>query len=320
MAKKKENRIQTFTSGLSLRAILFNPVSLVIAVTIMTIWGTILLWKEHQRDIVGLEDYSLKAEKIRFARLTETESAKLREFVMAAEEEKDGLTLLDPALVSRTAWRLKQVGWVESLKQIKKSRSGLEIEVQLRSPVGLIELNRNTAPRGGADKTDRLIPVDRLGFVLPDEAAVEKKLLRFTVFEPKLASDQDRDGFLAVDDDRLRGCAAIASSLGNQWDKFGFHRITTIRPASPTGNPNIPFEIWTNTRSVATKIIWGNPPGQELPGEASVKVKLQVLEKLYAEHGPLNELPSTTIDIRSGTANSSRDKTAEAALEDLTIQ
>jgi hypothetical protein len=309
MAKKKEVWYQQFAGGISLSATLFNLTSLVLVVTIATLVGTILLWKEHQAAIVELDDYVLTPDKIVINDSPDGESDKLKALIVAPDKEDVQLTILDPGLVNQTANRLKKVGWVQSVQRIVKSRSGMTIEVEYRLPVGLVELNRVTVLKWRDDSPDRLLPVDRYGVVLPQAALVNRRLLRFTIFEPRISSDNE--DFSAIADDRIQGCAEIAGLLESHWRDFGFYRITTLRPAAQPSDSKIPFELWTDTRT-ATKVIWGNPPGKELPGEVPAKTKLQVLEQLFAEHGAFNEMPPTMIDIRQGKPIMSRNKTAEA--------
>lgn len=310
MAKKKEVWSQRALAGFSTRAIVLNPATLVLLVTVATIGGTIVLWKDHQAAIVELEDYLLTPEKVVINSLPEQDVERLKTLIVEPDSESEPMTILDPGLVSRTASRLKQVGWIQSVQRVQKSSAGLNIEIECRSPVGLVELNRVTVLNWQSDSDDQLIPVDRFGIILPPEMAVGRPLIRFTIFEPKILPNDE--AFSCTADERIQGCAEIASLISERWKEFGFYRITSLRPAGQSNDPKIPFEIWTDTRT-ATKVIWGNPPGKELSSEASAKVKLAILDQLVAEHGPLNELPPTTIDLRSGTATISRNKTADAA-------
>jgi hypothetical protein len=311
MAKKNDNWFQNSVAGLSLRGVLFNPAILVILVSIATIAGTIYLWNQHQRAIVNLEDYTLTADKVTINESQGVPVAQLKELVATPNEESRPNSLLEPTLIRQTVQRLKQYSWVESIHNITKSKSGLKIELEYRKPIGIVELNRTNVLNWPENQPERLIPIDRNGVVMPDESVAES-LARFTVFEPILGNHTAP--WSSISDDRVIGCVKISEYLFERWKKYGLYRVTTLRPPRQPSDQAIPFQIWTDTKAVATKIIWGNPPGMELPGEASAETKLAALEKIFAEYGPLNELPPTTIDIRSGTPITSNNKTAKSTV------
>jgi hypothetical protein len=308
MPKKKDAWYQKTVTRLSLREILFSPAVLILMVSAATIGGTIYLWNQNQVAIIDFEDYILTADKIAVSKLQPAGTSDIKQLVASPAEGDRPNSLLDPGLVDQTVQRIKKIGWIESIHGVTKSSSGLQIDLDYRTPIGVVELNQKNVRNWPIDRAELLLPVDRTGVLLPKELA-NRSLIRFTVFEPLISENAEAWG--AIADDRILGCVEISAYLSRHWKEFGFCRITTLRPPIQPSDNLIPFQIWTNTKSTATKVIWGNPPGKEIPGEASAERKLRVLTEILAEYGPLNELAPTVIDVRSGTAVTIDAKTAK---------
>ncbi len=327
MAKKKQDWLDQLVSGLSVRSILLNPGTMGLIVSIATIAATIHLWNQHQSSIMGQEDFVLTADKIRLTQPPDWVDQDLRErtvheLILASSaqsglppeslsvsqsEPESPLSLLDTHLISRTGNVLQSIGWIESISSISKSRSGVDVELTYRTPIGLVELNRKTVSRWPQNKEEQLVPIDRMGIVLPDKVMNSKPLLRITLFEPQR---QDHFGdWTQWPDERIEESAAIGDFLKDHWQAFGFYRIMSYRLPNQPADASTPYQLWTDTRQAA-KVIWGSPPGKELPGEAAAKTKLELLEKFYTEQGPMNQLSAVVIDLRSGVVVTNRDKTA----------
>ncbi len=59
------------------------------------------------------------------------------------------------------------------------------------------------------------------------------------------------------------------------------------------------------------QVLWGHAPGQELANEAKAMQKVNRLRQLVAKHGPLSQMPPTTIvDLRPLDAISLYDRGA----------
>jgi hypothetical protein len=120
-------------------------------------------------------------------------------------------------------------------------------------------------------------------------------MLRFSVFNPIRFTKLEN--WTEWPDERIKSCAEISEIIGSRWQDLGLYRIVTFRKPEQANDPSVPFELWPD---VGTQVIWGSPPGQELPNEASAEEKLQALELFVSNYGPLDQLAKAKIDVRSG--------------------
>lgn len=298
MARRKQSWPAELIEGLTIRGVLLNPTFLLISVTIATIAISNHLWLEHRSTIVDLENFRLTKDKIRINDQPPWGDRDLNELLLDELNVNQTDTLLEPSLINLSLSVFRQVGWVEDVKRIEKSKAGLNVELQFRIPIAAVELNRNNVKGWPLKKPERLFPVDRSGMIMPDELVHVIPLLRVTVFEPGQFTNLET--WTPWPDERIVEACRIADFLTPHWQALGFHRITTLRLPSEPFNEDIPFELWTD-RAAATKFVWGNPPGKEAEGEVNAAQKLQLLIELQEKFGPLNQLPPSKIDIRTGT-------------------
>lgn len=298
MGRRKQSWVNELVDGMTISGVLFNPTFLLILVTAATVVIANQLWEQHRSIIVDLENFRLTEEKLKINDPPPWGERNLNEWLLSELSADQAATLLEPSLIKQTLSVFKQVGWVEDVKKIEKTRAGLDIELQYRIPVAVVELDRNNVKAWPLKKPPRLFPVDRSGMIMPDELAIDIPLLRLTIFEPGRFTHLDT--WTPWPDERiLEGCR-IADFFAQHWRSLGLYRITTLRLPDQPFDAEVPFELWTD-RAAATKIVWGNPPGKEAPGEAKAEQKLQLLFELQAKYGPLNQLPAVKIDIRTGT-------------------
>ena len=104
------------------------------------IGSAIFLWERHQETIVNLEEFSLTQEKIALTPQPHWSELDLKEMVLD-QSNGEQASILDTELVPRTAGIMKQVGFVEQINSIEKSKSGLNIDVIYRQPIALVELS-----------------------------------------------------------------------------------------------------------------------------------------------------------------------------------
>lgn len=298
MAKRKQHSTRELWDGTAILGIVLHPAMLLIGVTVCTIAGSIHLWTEHQSLIVQVEDFQLTADKIRINEQPPWAEQPLENRLLEEVVPEARRNLLNPALIDQAAEVFRKAGWVEEVKRIEKNRNGLEVQLKYRIPVALVELNRNTIRQWPLNKPERLFPVDRLGVIMSDALVQEIPLLRITLFEP--GHFTSLDPWTPWPDERVLEACQIADFMAADWEKLGFYRITTQRLPSQPFEGSIPFELWTD-QGMATKFIWGNPPGKEIAGEVEAAQKLKLLLELLEKYGPLNHLPPSKIDIRTGT-------------------
>ncbi len=306
MAKRKEDLLTRLLAGLSVRGILLHPATLFVLASSFTIGVAVHLWNGHQEAIVNREDYRLTVDKIQLNDPPPWSDGDLKKLVLDHVASDHTASLLDTTLVARTVETFKNVGWVEQVRKVEKSKSGLSIELVYRGPIGMVELNKLTIPDWPADEDGQLLPVDRQAIILPAKLVAAESLLRFSVFDPIRFTKLET--WTEWPDERIKGCAEISEVLGSRWQELGLYRIVTFRRPDRQIDPDSPFELWPAN---GTQVIWGNPPGQETPQEASANKKLVALQEFVAKYGPLNTLPQGKIDVRSGKAIGSNVQTAE---------
>ncbi len=308
--RRQQDWFSRLMDNLSWRSILFNPGILLIVATMILIAVATHLWQEHHAAFADLRPYQLHPNNVQVS-LSPAAVQPLQDPAELLLDELNRTTknsLLDPTLVPRTVEVFQRVGWVENVSRVQKSDSGLQVDLVMRTPVGQVELNRNTIPDWPLNQAEKLYLVDHQAIVLSDQLFSDQTLLRFTLFQPIRFTNLDE--WSRWPDQRVVDCGSIAKLLQDRWQDFGFYRITTNRMPTEPDNRSIPYELWTDT-TLATKVVWGNPPGQESEGEIDAPSKLSLLEELLAKYGPFNELPPTRIDIRSGTPVTSSTKVAE---------
>jgi len=296
VAKQNQDILDRLMSSLSVRGILFHPATLFVVATAGLIAGAIFLWEGQRGKIVNLEEFQLTHEKIRLAPPPDWADADLKQLVLG-ESSGSAPSILDTQLVANTANVMRSVGYVERVRSVKKSKSGLDIDVTYRHPVGLVELSPVTIPEWAQAKDPKrvLLPVDRHGVVMPEKLGVEQNWPRIMI--PYPAGSESLTTWADWPDERIQDAAAISFLFKESAKSLGLALIVQD-PVRHSG-PQIPFDLRFDSGVI---IIWGNAPGKESDSEANAEFKLQIIEDLVAEYGPDIPLGRKVIDIRSGQA------------------
>ena len=312
MPKHNKDILDRLLAGISIRGTLVHPTTLFVFATTILIGSAIFLWERHQETIVNLDEFSLTQEKILLTPQPHWSELDLRKMVLD-QSNGEQASILDTGLVPRTAGIMKQVGFVEQINSIEKSKAGLNIDVIYREPVALVELSavtmKNKWPNGQIDRTV-LLPVDRNGVLMPESIGDNLNLPWIAVLFPS----QFEATWEQWPDERIHDAAAISSAFKRPLSELGIQRITTNQVDSTDSNlrPK-PFELYSGS---GTRIVWGNAPGKEAESEVDALKKIRAIEAVVDQYGPLNEVDLGRIDVRSGKAISTGvSKTASQANE-----
>lgn len=312
MPKHNKDILDRLLAGISIRGTLVHPTTLFIFATSILIGSAIFLWERHQDTIVNLEEFSLTQEKIALTPQPHWSELNLKEMVLD-QSNGEQASILDTELVPRTAGIMKQVGFVEQINSIEKSKTGLNIDVIYRQPIALVELSAVTMkskwPSNQMGKTV-LLPVDRNGVLMPESIGDNLSLPWIAVLFPS----QFEATWEQWPDARIHDAAAISSAFKRPLSELGIQRITTnqIDSTNSTQNPK-PFELYSGS---GTRIVWGNAPGKEAESEVNAMEKIRAIEAVVAQYGILNEVDLGRIDVRSGKAISTGvSKTASKSSE-----
>jgi hypothetical protein len=298
MPKHNKDILDRLLAGISIRGTLVHPTTLFVFATSILIGSAIFLWERHQESIVNLEEFSLTQEKIVITPQPHWSKPNLKEMVLD-QSNGEQASILDTELVPRTVAIMKQVGFVEQINSIEKSKSGLNIDVIYRQPVAFVELSavtmKNKWPADQLGKTI-LLPVDRNGILMPESIGDNLDLPWITVLFPS----QFEATWDQWPDDRIHGAAAISSVFDRPLSELGIQRITTNQfdPSESNLSPK-PFELYSGS---GTRIVWGNAPGKEVDSEVNASQKIRAIEAVVAQYGRLNEIDLGRIDVRSGKA------------------
>ncbi len=298
MPKHNKDILDRLLAGISIRGTLVHPTTLFIFATSILIGSAIFLWERHQETIVNLEEFSLTQEKIALTPQPHWSELDLKEMVLD-QSNGEQASILDTELVPRTAGIMKQVGFVEQINSIEKSKSGLNIDVIYRQPIALVELSavtmKNKWPSNQMGKTV-LLPVDRNGVLMPESIGDNLSLPWIAVLFPS----QFEATWEQWPDARIHDAAAISSAFKRPLSELGIQRITTNQIESNSSAQNLkPFELYSGS---GTRIVWGNAPGKEADSEANAIEKIRAIEAVVAQYGILNEVDLGRIDVRSGKA------------------
>lgn len=304
MARRNRNEdlLDRLLNSFSLRGTLLHPGTLFVIVTGLTIAGALNLWQRYQHRLIPAEQYRLTEDRVRITPAPQWAKIDLKRLLLEVPAGHEAPNILDTGVVARTAATLQSVGWVANVKEVKKSANGLDIDVQYRVPVGIVELNQLTVPGWDQTKTAQVMPVDGSGTVMPPEVVQHVTPPRISVFNPQ--SLKLVRPWMVWRDDRVVDAAAIMNQIGSRAQQLGVYRVMTMRSSKQMSASQIPFELWPEN---GTKVVWGNAPGKELAGEAAANVKLDALVRFVSKHGSLEEMPDRRVDLRSGKIVISKD-------------
>ena len=298
MPQQNKDILDRLLAGISIRGTLVHPTTLFILATSILIGSGIFFWERHQDTIVNFEEFRLTQEKINLTPQPQWSKLDLREMVLDQFDGKP-VSILDTELVSRTAGIMKQVGFIEQINSIEKSKAGLNIDVIYRQPVALVELSTVTMKdKWPADQMEKtvLLPVDRNGVLMPESVGDNLSLPWIAVLFPT----QFKGTWDQWPDERIHDAAAISFAFKRPLSELGIQRITTnqVDPTGSISNPK-PFELYSGS---GTRIVWGNAPGKEVESEADALRKIRAIESVVTKYGLLNEVDLGRIDVRSGKA------------------
>lgn len=278
--------------SLSIRALMFHPATLFVVVTAGLIAGAIGLWEAQKHD--RLEVFQLTQEKIRLTPQPQWATDDLRDLVTEASPNTTP-SILDTQLVARTASVMRNVGFVEQVRSVKKSKSGLDIDLIYRQPVALVELSSVTIPAWTKSKNHatKLLPVDRHGVLMPLELNDGVSLPKIMIPYPAAYSNLQSWG--RWPDERVSDAAAICALFKSTAQTMGL-ALVVQDPTRHKGS-QVPFDLRFDSGVI---IIWGNAPGKELISEADAETKLHVIDEIVSQYGSQLAMGKKVIDIRTG--------------------
>jgi hypothetical protein len=268
-------------------------------------------WQQFNQELLPTDQFAVKLESFEINEKNEWLDVSPK-FYLASHPEfsvQSGhaqRSLLDPALVGDLAKDVSQWPFVRAVKKIQKSANGIELDLEYRRPIAVVEL-MNSSRNWLVDEEGRLIPgnmqagadgqpvfVNHAG----QQVDVSQKMLRINLENPQT---QSLEHWQVWPDGRIVDACRVADQLQEVIDEFGLYRVLTIRPhgdSDSVPNPQWPYEVWT---AVGTRIIWSDNPLQET--NESRDQKIQSIRQWIATNGSLDQLVNwKKLDVRSGQA------------------
>ena len=306
MARKRRNDIlDRLMAKLSLRGALLHPATLYLGSSALVLFLAIGCWQRYGHRVTDQAAMTLTPEKIHLTAQPTWSRTDLKQVVLGdtAHRAYVAPSIMDTTLVPRTVSALRSVGWIENIDRVQKSKSGLEIDLTYRQPVAVVEIIA-AAEKGRKRAKPQFLHIDRTatlmggGFTNPAE-----DFLRISIHQP-MYMDQ-LIAWSSWQDSRIQAAAAISDAVKDVWKPLGLYRLMTWRDRSNASDRRIPFQLWTKMgQPRGVKIIWGNAPGLELPGEASAAQKIEAMRAYVAKHGRFDDdnMTDRTLDLRSGAA------------------
>jgi hypothetical protein len=274
----------------------------VLAVVAFCTLGGRAIWELAGPTVIGRERYLLQADKVVISDLPEWTVADVRGQVIQNSGLAGRLSVLDKGFSTKVASAFELHPWVESVKQItKRPPAGVFVELVYRRPVAVIE-----APHG---ESSELLPIDAHAILLPPD---DVPLIRRS-YLPRITGvlNQPPAG-QRWDDPRVAGAIDLAVRMADDWDALSLVEISPS--ARPEIQPDRRYFVYDMVTRGGTRIVWGAPPMEGVPGEDDFAVKLGRLKQCVAQYATLDwtQWPAI-VDVRRGTAVTPRTAKKSAA-------
>lgn len=301
--KRRDDILDRMMAKLSIRGFLLHPATLYLGSALVVLFLAIACWEKYGNRIIDQHAMTLTPEKIQMTAQPAWIRGDLKQVVLGDPGNPAYVppSIMDTALVPQTVASLSSVGWIENIDRIEKSKTGLEIDLTYRRPVAIVEVIG--ANRKGAQKTKtQLLHIDRSATLMGSGIGnPAEDFLLISVNQP-MYMDQ-LVAWSQWQDARIQSAAAISDAVKDIWKPMGLYRLMTWRNHSNASDRRIPFQLWTkNGDRTGVRVIWGNAPGFELPGEASAVAKIEAMAAYVAKHGRFDKVSDRTLDLRSGRA------------------
>lgn len=252
------------------------PISIAILWPVFLMLGGYLLWRYWGVEHVGRRFENVAMENIE---VTPPPPHIRSDIVDRVYEDTamNGLSLMDPAAASKVAHAFSMHPWVRRVSSVRKLAGGkLDVRVQYRTPVAMARVYRAEY----LDDERHFLPIDDEGVLLPSDDFPRSEIPNFLHIEIPGADSNSRPGS-AFGDPRVEAAAQLAAFLAPHRENQAIERISTI-PEDRFRSGRVRLVIYDR---LEREIVWGSPPCEELPGEATASVKLQRLLSMKSREG-----------------------------------
>ena len=267
---------------------------LVVGVFVIAWRGT---WVAVRENVAASPQYWLTPDQIEITPTPEWIHTDIRAEALHIAGLDEPLSILDPNLVERAAKAFSFHPWVAEVRRVRKRHpAGLEVELEYRRPVCMVEVR------------DGMVPVDIEGILLPGAAnfsrveAMQYPRLLGVETTPTSHGTRWRDV-------RVIEGAEIAAAFGPVWQEL---RLEQIKPYAEPDSKSAGDYNYQLITSGGSRINWGRAPGNPMPGEAAASEKVALLRDYFQKHGTLDSpdgaRPLDLRDLRRSVHSASTEK------------
>ncbi len=221
-----------------------------------------------------------------------------------------GKSLLDRGLVEQVNNAFSVQTWVRNVVEVRKSPQGVQVQVEYRRPIAMVEIQYEGAPR--------FQPVDVDGVLLPGNEFSQKETWNYIKIAVPDPVTQGLVHGTPWPDARVQKGAQLADYLRDDASELGVYRIQQV-PTSEIGEePLFELHLVNADRYICRRVLWGHAPGAEVSGEATPDSKLDALLEYANTHsdwilpGRQFDLNDFDFDVRNGKVMTASSNTLSA--------
>ncbi len=272
------------------------------------IGGGYALWREVRGHVLAGSQYQLDPREIHVNVPPPWVRADVKAQVIRDASLDTNLSILEEDLTLRIAQAFALHPWVEKVIRVSKGHPArVDVELEFRQPAAMVEV------------TGGLLPVDRLGVLLPSDDFTSTDARAY----PRLAGiTTEPVGVVGKSwgDVRVMGGSALAALLLKHWQPLKLHRIQAA--GKMTGGASTADDTFELVTQAGTQVVWGRAPGHEISGELPAQDKLaRLLKFAEANKGTLEPTTGTQrIDLRTGPEPTATPRTATRSSSPDTVQ
>ncbi len=180
----------------------------------------------------------------------------------------EGLSILDRQATAKIASAFSMHPWVRKVVGVRKLPGGqIDVRLEYRTPVAMVHVYKPSDP----ENRSYFFPVDGEGVLLPGNEFAEAETRNYIYIEVPDVYTSNAVG-TPFGDASVEAASALASVL------VPYREQTQVRSIGIHGDPRqtevVQMEL---TMQSGARMTWGSPPGNEVPGEPTVQMKIKSL-------------------------------------------
>ena len=274
-----------------LTTIFVHPAFIFACASIGAIVGSMLLWNKYSSDLFSDRYFHADESNLVCSEQPNWIVGDLKYDILESNQLLQ-VDLLDVELVPKLTDAFANNSWVSKVNRIRKMSSGVEIDLQFRRPVALVEVRNN-----------QLLPIDQQAHVL-DSLSLSKEYARrcwrIYVAQPAAVSILNGQSW---EDRRITDAAILADALFELREQLD---LTHILQMTSSHQYEIARGSLVLSKPGGAQIIWGASPNYQVEGEATFDEKLSAIQDWIKQNGTFdtfsksNPNKNLVLDVRSG--------------------